>query len=67
MDRRANPTPLEQLVELDRQIALRTGQQAELQKLRRLLVAQLFLFERVGRRETDKGAADLAPVARSKA
>ena len=67
MDRRTNPTPLEQLVEIDRQIALRKEQRAELMKLRRLLIAQVFLFEKVGRRASDKAPDDLArPTRRRK-
>jgi len=64
MDRRRNPTPLEQLVEIDRQLALRREQRSELLKLRRLLIAQLFLFEKVGRRASDKAPETTAKVRR---
>jgi hypothetical protein len=54
MDRRSNPTPEQMLTEVDRLIAARHRQTPELQRLRRLLMGQLYLFEKVGRRETDR-------------
>ena len=67
MERRANPYPTQLLAEVDRLIAERHAQTAELQKLRRLLMAQVWLFEKVGRRESDRAAETPAPPRRRRA
>ena len=59
MDRRVNPTPAQILAEIDRLIERRHMQRASLQKLRPLLISQLMLFAKIGRRYADRAAGDL--------
>jgi hypothetical protein len=67
MERRSNPSPAQLLAEVDRLIAERHHQDGELKKLRRLLMAQVWLFEKVGRRESDRPAETPAPPKRRRA
>jgi hypothetical protein len=58
VNRRAIPTPRQQLEALEHLIRVAPDQRAQLARLRRLLVAQQMLFEIVGRRESDKAPPD---------